>query len=674
MKRLAALASFKMSAYLRDIATEELFDKYSLILEKNMTEEEMNEFSEEPEMIFWDDAILARRYGMLCRLLDGDRIALTALQLVLLLEMEPLAESLLDEVFGSDGVTIEIAGKICFRDRETIEMMPLLRDAYDRAEILLSAECEKESFLRANFLPDGRLAAWLRGDERMERGLKGCRLLRREEELPRLLNHVSMAEEAAARLNGGEFLAVQAVGEKTSGRGFLLRHVAQAIHVDLLEVPAGYLIRQGALIEKNWRRVKRELLLTGSCLCIRGIEDREEAGNGFFVKLEREYNGLDRPLFLATSARVKAAPFFDTYTEVMEIPENSFEQSVRLWNYFAEVYLSNAKGFPAEELAVKMTLTAGQIQKAVKALAREGGRPPYRAKEIFDICYRLLDDGRYENVTAVRSSYTWEDLKTDGYTEKILRNICNQVLYQRQVFSTWGLQEKYPYGRSISALFSGPPGTGKTMAAQVIANELGLALYKIDLSQIVDKYIGETEKRLKEVFDRAEKSNMILLFDEADALLGKRSEVKDARDKYANTEVAYLLQKMEEYRGVVLMTTNLVSNIDQAFLRRFRYHVSFSMPDEHVRRQLWESLLNPRIPQDAIDISYLAKQFELSGSQIKNILLNACYQAAGDGGILCMRHLIESIYQDGKKEGRLMLASEFGIYGSMVSEMVEQQK
>ncbi len=321
-----------------------------------------------------------------------------------------------------------------------------------------------------------------------------------------------------------------------------------------------------------------------------------------------------------------------------------------------------------------MTLTAGQIQKAVKALAREGGRPPYRAKEIFDICYRLLDDGRYENVTAVRSSYTWEDLKTDGYTEKILRNICNQVLYQRQVFSTWGLQEKYPYGRSISALFSGPPGTGKTMAAQVIANELGLALYKIDLSQIVDKYIGETEKRLKEVFDRAEKSNMILLFDEADALLGKRSEVKDARDKYANTEVAYLLQKMEEYRGVVLMTTNLVSNIDQAFLRRFRYHVSFSMPDEHVRRQLWESLLNPRIPQDAIDISYLAKQFELSGSQIKNILLNACYQAAGDGGILCMRHLIESIYQDGKKEGRLMLASEFGIYGSMVSEMVEQQK
>lgn len=674
MKRLAALASFKISSYLRDIAREEFYDRYNLILEKNMTEEEIRGFSEEPEKIFWDDDILSKRYGILYKFLHGNRIALTALQLLLLYEMEPLARCLIEEVFGTDGITIEIAGKICYRDRETIEMIPFLRDAYEYAEVLLSAECSDKDFLQKIFNADGRIAAWLQGDERLSRSLTGCRLQRWQEEIPELLNHIEKLNEIKLSLKSTEFTVIQAVGEKTSGRWFLIRHLSKELQIDILEVPSEFLIKNGELIAKNWRKVKRELLLTGSCLCIREIEDREEIGIRFCRNLEREYRDLNRPLFLTTSYRIKVAPFLDTYTEVMEIPENNFEQSLRLWDYFAGVYLPDSGEFPAEELSVKMTLTAGQIKKVVKTLACSGRKIPIHAKNIFEICYRILDDGRYENVTAVRSAYTWKDLKVDGYTRKILQNICNQVLYQRQVFSVWGMQEKYPYGRSISALFSGPPGTGKTMAAQVLANELGLVLYKIDLSQIVDKYIGETEKRLKEVFDRAEKSNMILLFDEADALLGKRSEVRDAKDKYANTEVAYLLQKIEEYKGIVLMTTNLAANIDQAFLRRFRYHVIFSMPDENVRRELWESILDSRVPKQNIDFSYLAKQFELSGSQIKNIALNACYQAAGDGGSLCMRHLIESIYQDGKKEGRLMLASEFGSYASTITEVLEQQR
>ena len=212
------------------------------------------------------------------------------------------------------------------------------------------------------------------------------------------------------------------------------------------------------------------------------------------------------------------------------------------------------------------------------------------------------------------------------------------------------------------------------MAAQVLASRLGLELYKIDLSQVVDKYIGETEKRLKEVFDRAEKSNMILFFDEADALLGKRSEVKDAKDKYANTEVAYLLQRMEEYSGIVLMATNLVHNIDAAFVRRFRYHVSFALPGEGLRRQLWEDVLPDPVPQRSINLDYLAKTFELPGSQIKNIALNACYMAAADGGVLTMRHLVESICLERKKEGKVLLASEIGEYGDLFYELQERSR
>ena len=212
-----------------------------------------------------------------------------------------------------------------------------------------------------------------------------------------------------------------------------------------------------------------------------------------------------------------------------------------------------------------------------------------------------------------------------------------------------------------------PPGTGKTMTAQVLASRLGLALYKVDLSQIVDKYIGETEKRLRQVFDQAEKSNLVLFFDEADALLGKRSEVKDAKDKYANTEVAYLLQRMEEYQGVVLMATNQAGSIDAAFARRFRCHLAFTLPDEPLRRKIWTGAL-AGIPSEGIQLDYLARQFPLSGAQIKNIVLNAAYQAAADGKVLHMDHLVLAMFEELQKEGNVLLASEFGEYGVMLSD------
>ena len=209
------------------------------------------------------------------------------------------------------------------------------------------------------------------------------------------------------------------------------------------------------------------------------------------------------------------------------------------------------------------------------------------------------------------------------------------------------------------------------MTAQVLASRLGLELYKVDLSQIVDKYIGETEKRLKQVFDQAEKSNMILFFDEADALLGKRSEVKDAKDKYANTEVAYLLQRMEEYQGIVLMATNQAGSMDAAFVRRFRYHLVFTLPDEALRRKIWEDAL-AGIPSAGIQLDYLARQFQLSGAQIKIIALNGAYRAAVDGGVLRMDHLVRAIFQELQKEGKVMLASEFGEYGVMLSEFLAE--
>lgn len=211
-------------------------------------------------------------------------------------------------------------------------------------------------------------------------------------------------------------------------------------------------------------------------------------------------------------------------------------------------------------------------------------------------------------------------------------------------------------------LFTGPPGTGKTMSAMVIAKELDFELYRIDLSRVVSKYIGETEKNLSDIFDQARLSGAILFFDEADALFGKRSEVKDSHDKYANMETSYLLQKMEEYDGLTILATNFSQNMDDAFTRRIQYIIKFPFPDETQRLQLWKSSIPSELPIENIDFEYLARTFELTGGPIKNIVLTAAFLAANEGTPLSMKHLIEGVIQEYKKTGKVLLKDRLGPY------------
>src|SRR5262249_48319725 len=210
---------------------------------------------------------------------------------------------------------------------------------------------------------------------------------------------------------------------------------------------------------------------------------------------------------------------------------------------------------------------------------------------------------------------------------------------------------------------SGQSGTGKTMAAEVLARELGLDLYKIDLSTVVSKYIGETEKNLDRIFRAAQSSNAIIFFDEADALFGKRSEVKDAHDRYANIEVAYLLQKTEEYEGFVILATNLILNIDDAFKRRMNYTVEFPFPDEHHRELLWRGMFPPQTPlAKDLNFTFLARQFPMSGGNIKNAALAAAFLAAAEDSTVQMRHLIESVAREWQKLGKLPSVADFKQY------------
>src|SRR5262249_35567000 len=263
----------------------------------------------------------------------------------------------------------------------------------------------------------------------------------------------------------------------------------------------------------------------------------------------------------------------------------------------------------------------------------------------------------------IEPAYLWDDLVLPSATLTQLREISSAVKHRNVVYTEWGFEQRLSLAKGMKALFGGQSGTGKTMAAEVLARELGLDLYKIDLSTVVSKYIGETEKNLDRIFRAAQSSNAIIFFDEADALFGKRSEVKDAHDRYANIEVAYLLQNIEEYDGFVILATNLILNIDEAFKRRVNYTVEFPFPDEHHRELLWRGMFPEQTPLgDNLDFAFLGRQFPMSGGNIKNAALAAAFLAAAEDSKVEMRHLIQSVAREWQKLGKLPSAADFKQY------------
>lgn len=321
-----------------------------------------------------------------------------------------------------------------------------------------------------------------------------------------------------------------------------------------------------------------------------------------------------------------------------------------------------------DALAERFRMTAGQIVSAVDAanaratwqsalMGQETPAPP-ALDELFAGA-RAQSGHDLERLTRkVEPKQGWDDLVLPPDEVSQLREIGDQAKLRQLVFDDWGFDRKLSGGRGLNALFAGPPGTGKTMAAEVIAGELSLDLYKIDLAQVVSKYIGETEKNLDRVFRAAENASVVLFFDEADALFGKRSEVKDSHDRYANIEIAYLLQKMEEYEGVAILATNLRQNLDEAFVRRLQFVVEFPFPDEQYRRRIWQVTFPRETPMDAsVDFATLAREIKLAGGNIKNIAVAAAFRAAAEGVPVRMDHLLHAARREHQKLGRIWSVS-----------------
>jgi hypothetical protein len=400
--------------------------------------------------------------------------------------------------------------------------------------------------------------------------------------------------------------------------------------------------------------------LHGGLFCIDGLEDLSPTERG---RLLRAIDESPDRLVLAAASRREALALSDRTTLLVDVPFPAFSERSHAW-----LHLTRAAD--VGEVAAKFRLSIEQIRAAgeVSVIAAHARGETAPLPGDLDMGARHASSSRLgELATRLEPAHTWSDLVLADRPRDVLRSISAYLRHRDRVLSEWGYEATVSGTQGLKVLFAGESGTGKTMAAQVLGAELGLEMFRVDLAGTVSKYIGETEKNLERIFSAADGSNAILFFDEADALFGKRSEVSDSHDRYANMEVAYLLQRMEAYRGAVILATNFRRNIDDAFIRRLDFVIDFPFPEPADRRQIWRRVLPPAAPlADDVDLDFLATRFKLSGGAIRNCSLAAAFSAADEGTQIEMRHLVRAVAQEYAKQGRLTLEADFERFHSEV--------
>ena len=399
--------------------------------------------------------------------------------------------------------------------------------------------------------------------------------------------------------------------------------------------------------------------------------------------LSQELAGRQVPVFLGSESLWRPAGSWPELCFLsFEFPLPDFPLRLRHWQQaLTKNDNRSAADVNATVLANKFILSGGAIADAVQhahhvAALREGEQAQISMADIEAAARAQSNQGLRRLAQKVETPYQWTDIVLPPKAMQQLKGIYAASKYRHVVYSDWGFDEKLYLGKGLNALFCGSSGTGKTMAASILAHELGLDLYKIDLASVVSKYIGETEKHLNRIFDEARTSNAILFFDEADALFGKRSEVKDAHDRYANIEVAYLLQKMEEYDGMVVLATNMRNNLDEAFTRRMHHIVEFPFPDANNRERIWRGMIPRDAPIDErVDFRFLARQFDLAGGNIRNVTVAAAFLAAEQSSAppngkpkncITMEHLIIATSRELQKMGKLPSRAGFREYYDVI--------
>ena len=317
-----------------------------------------------------------------------------------------------------------------------------------------------------------------------------------------------------------------------------------------------------------------------------------------------------------------------------------------------------ARRFRVEERAV------ARIEAAMRTLA--GSEPP---PDLYELARAEAASQMSQLATPVAPRFALDELVLPPRETRALAAIVTAMRTLGRVHDVWGTAKVWNEG-GLAVMFCGPSGTGKTMAAEALAQALGLPMYRVDLSQVVNKYIGETEKNLRRIFDAAERSDCLLFFDEADALFGKRTEVRDSHDRFANLEISYLLERMERFRGLAILATNRRKELDVAFLRRLRYIVEFPVPGVAERERIWQQVFPAGVDVRGVDVPFLARRFEVAGGAIRSAAFNACLQAAARGTrpAVAMTDVVRAVKSELEKAGREVADEQFGSYAHLLQE------
>ncbi|MHB8595736.1 MAG: ATP-binding protein [Ktedonobacteraceae bacterium] len=450
---------------------------------------------------------------------------------------------------------------------------------------------------------------------------------------------------------------IQLPGADVASKQAIAAHAAAALGRHLYRVPIELLPAQTADIELFARLWQRESLLLPLALYLDMQDvDSTSANDGQAALASRFLARSDGIFFLGVR---EMWPRVGRASVAFDVEKPTTEEQASAW--------TQALGEDADDLpgmlAAQFNLNLATIEHIAASERRDSFSPSANqqtplSERLWDACLLSARPSLDTLAQRLALKVTWDDLVLPAEETDILHQIAAQVQQRNMVYEQWGFADKMNRGLGINALFAGVSGTGKTMAAEVLANSLRLNLYRIDLSAVVSKYIGETEKNLRRLFDAAEDGGAILFFDEADALFGKRSEVKDSHDRYANIEINYLLQRIEAYRGLAILATNMRSALDTAFLRRLRFVVTFPFPGVAERKRIWQRVFPPDVPLDTLDFDRLAR-LELTGGSTHNVALNAAFMAAHNGSNVTMALVLSAARAEFRKLERPINEADF---------------
>ena len=465
---------------------------------------------------------------------------------------------------------------------------------------------------------------------------------------------------------GGEWPVMLFHGATGTGKKTLAEALCRDLGWPLLVVELGAVQRERHLFPDIVHKVLREAGLRQAALFLDGyhvLHSPDEDLHGQRFALHRAVAGFPGPVFLGSEThelRLGELEQQALFRVGFAMPKHDVREI--LWRRFLPPPDELTDDVDAVELAGKFNLTGGQIRNSVvEAGNRAAVRPDSDGRlsrdDLLIGCRAQLTHQLSTYADRVARHLTWADLVLPDEVTERLKDIVTYYRRRAFVFDVWGFDAKLTRGRGLSVLFSGPPGTGKTMVAGIIAGEREMDLYKIDLSRVVSKYVGETEKNLARIFDEARESHSIILFDEADSLFSKRTEVKSSIDRYANLEVNFLLQRMESFEGISLLTTNFEKSIDEAFKRRLNFRIHFPFPEQDARLRLWKVMMPPEAPLEGdIDYDWLAERYELAGGNIKNAVLRAAFIAADRGTNIDHEALELAVVRETEEIGKLVRA------------------